>query len=72
MLSFAPIFAISLNFWMFGNKQLFGYDVDEKPRINSIVQSHHTIGETLQRINENDLSYLEQVFFIALLTFIVI
>jgi len=54
---------------MLGNKQLFGYDVDEKPRLDTVVQSHHTLGETLQRITDNDLSYIEQVFLVALLTF---
>jgi hypothetical protein len=47
ILSVAPIVGFSLNFWMFGNKQLFGYDVSEKPRMDSIVLSHHTLGETL-------------------------
>lgn len=72
LLSFAPIFAIAINFWMLGNKQLFGFDVDEKPRIDSIVQSHHTLGETLQRLNDNDLSYIEQVFLVAFLLFALI
>lgn len=37
LLSFAPIFAIAINFWMLGNKQLFGYDVDERPILDTIV-----------------------------------
>ena len=32
ILSFGPLVSSALNFWMFGNQQLFGYSVDEKPR----------------------------------------
>jgi len=44
ILSFAPIFLMLTNFWMFGNKQMFGSQIEEKKEINSIVKSDHTFG----------------------------
>jgi hypothetical protein len=44
ILSFAPIILMLTNFWMFGNKQMFGSQIEEKDEITSIVQSDHTFG----------------------------
>ena len=59
IISFAPIFLMLTNFWMFGNKQMFGSKIEEKDEISSVVNSDHTIGQTISRIVSNDLTDLE-------------
>lgn len=44
ILSFAPIVMMVTNFWMFGNKQMFGSKIEDKADINSIMLSDHTFG----------------------------
>ena len=58
ILSFAPLVASALGFWMFGNRQLFGYEVDEKLHKNELVLSHHILGT-------NRLMPVEIIFLIS-------
>ena len=56
ILSFAPLVASGLGFWFFGNRQLFGYEVDEKLHKNELVLSHHLIG--VNRLMHVEVIYL--------------
>lgn len=57
ILSFTPLVASALGFWLFGNRQLFGYEVDEKLHKNELVLSHHVLGV-------NRLMHVEVIFLI--------
>ena len=43
LLIICPIWAAGICFWIIGNQQLFGYQVDEMDSKNQVVLSHHTL-----------------------------
>ena len=65
-LFFTPFLSLMLSFWMFGNKQLFGYSLDSKSSQTDVMNSHHTLGEKLQNIKQLKLTAIEDIYFFAL------
>ena len=72
LLIICPIWASGLCFWIIGNQQLFGYQVDEMDSKNQVVLSHHTLGATLARIFMAELTELEAIFLALFLSIVVL
>ena len=65
ILAHAPLVAAALGFWFFGNRQLFGYEVDEKLHKNELILSHHLLGRN--RLMHVEIIYLIFFFLIGTL-----